>query len=56
MHSKGCLGVAAQWRFFYPTTLAHIPTSLSNPLDEVGKLGAQSSTLGADNTSGASEY
>jgi hypothetical protein len=35
--------VTVRWRF-YPTTMVSIPTSLSNPLDELGKSEAQSST------------
>jgi hypothetical protein len=47
LHSKGGLGVAVRWRFFYPTTTAHIPTSPFIPLDELGTFGTQSSTSGA---------
>jgi hypothetical protein len=38
--------VAVRWKFFYHPT-GRIPTSRFSPLDEMGKLGARSSTLGA---------
>ena len=44
--ARGHIAVAVRWGFFYQPT-RRIPTSLFNPSDEMGKLGARSSTSGA---------